>query len=186
MTRRLIQLGWSAFAWVVSRPAVAEWLIRRAQRTPYFHLPGYMDRFWLFNAYEKRAGIEVTPIRWLPSVRIHHIKRPDLDLHPHDHPWDARTVILKGWYIERRWHPEGSEWRQRLAGYTGPIRFGDFHAITAVPPEGVWTLFITFGYRGTWGFLVDGAKVPWREYKAMHPDGPWEQQQQREEQTDDA
>jgi hypothetical protein len=29
---------------------------------------------------------------------------------------------------------------------------------------GATTLFITGKYRGTWGFLVDGVKVPWREY----------------------
>ena len=26
---------------------MVSWLIRRAQRTPYFHLAGYMERWWL-------------------------------------------------------------------------------------------------------------------------------------------
>ncbi len=185
MIRRLKCWAWDVLARILSRPAVAGWLIRRAQRTPYTHMPGYMDRFWLFNDYRKRNDVEVTPISWLPSIRVHHIKREDLDAHPHDHPWDARTIILKGWYIERRWHPDGSEWRQRIAGYTGQIRFGDFHTITAVPADGVWTLFITFGYRGTWGFLVDGAKVPWREYMAACPGGPWEHQTKTEGTNDE-
>ena len=30
---------------------------------------------------------------------------------------------------------------------------------------GALTLFITGRYRGPWGFWVDGAKVPWREYE---------------------
>jgi hypothetical protein len=32
---------------------------------------------------------------------------------------------------------------------------------------GAWTIFITGKYRGTWGFLVDGAKVQWRKYLGM-------------------
>jgi hypothetical protein len=33
----------------------------------------------------------------------------------------------------------------------------------------VWTLFITWRYQGTWGFDVDGSKVPWREYLGIKP-----------------
>jgi hypothetical protein len=176
-------LLWSAIARIVSRTAVADWLIRRAMRTPYSHLPGYMNRYWLFNPYEKANGAEVAPIRWLPSVRVHHILRKDNDRHRHDHPWNARTVILRGHYVEDKVidygfdgsgaYVERTSRSVRLPGDTNPIRFGDFHSIAQVPEGGVWTLFITFGYRGTWGFLVDGRKVPWREYMAMHPEKPW-------------
>lgn len=164
---------WRLFAWFVSRKRVADWLIARAQRTPYTHLPGYMERYWLFNPYEKVAGKEVTPISWLPSVRIHHILREDQDRHMHDHPWDARTVILRGWYVEER---KGCAIEfVRDVGDTAALAFGEYHAITDVPSDGVWTLFITFGYQGTWGFLVDGAKVPWRAYMAANQHKPWAQ-----------
>lgn len=173
---------WTVFAWIVSRVRVRDYLIERAMRTPYTNIPGYMNRYWLFNAYDKVNGNEVTPIKWLPSVRIHHILRRDNDRHLHDHPWDARTVILKGWYTEVRLE-HGLETMYenmrrsflRIRGYTGPINHGEYHTITSVSDGGVWTLFITFGYLSTWGFLVDGEKVPWREYMDMYPEKPWAQ-----------
>lgn len=168
-------LLWRLFAWLVSRKPIANYLIRHAQRTPYTHLPGYMERFWLFNPYCKANGREVSPISWLPSVRVHHILRKDQDRHMHDHPWDARTVILRGWYVENRVLSgrcnscEGCVGTYlRDKGDTAAVNFGQYHTITDVPSEGVWTMFITFSYRGTWGFEVDGVKVPWREYMAMH------------------
>lgn len=174
-------LLWRALAYIVSRPRVSDWLIQRAMKTPYTHLPGYMNRYWLFNAYEKKCGIEVSPISWLPSIRIHHILRRDEGRHAHDHPWDARTVILRGHYLESKvvgseHHPlgEGRHIYARLPGDTTPIRFGEFHHIEEVSVGGVWTMFITFKYRGTWGFLVNGKKVPWREYMEQHSEKPKE------------
>lgn len=167
-------LFWQLFAWIVSSRPVARWLIARAMRTPYSHIHGrqgggqlYMARFWLFNPYEGGTGLR----RWgdrLPSLRIHWIRRPDDDDHPHDHPWNARTVILDGWYIEEKglvptsWDITG-KWRRRR-GYTGTLKFGEYHRIDRVCPQGVYTLFITWKKQGSWGFLVDDVKVPWRDY----------------------
>lgn len=182
-------LIWWIIARIVTIPFVTAWLVGRAQRTPYSHilsqdgLRTYMGRWWLFNPYAKDPDGNVLPARWgwLPSIRIHHIMREDVDRHLHDHPWNARTIILRGWYEEERpfdWKikPRGlltyrmvgwDEVRDvflRKRGYTGRLLCGQYHRISAVPAEGVWTLFITWGYEGTWGFLVDGAPVPHREY----------------------
>lgn len=177
-----MSIFWRAVACIVSRPAVASWLIARAQRTPYFHLPGYMDRWWLFNGYPPSTGeaddgqnYDRRRFRWLPSIRVHHILRADTAEHLHDHPWDARTIVLRGGYIERRlvWRrPNGGRAivrRVRMTGDTSTIRFGDFHHIEEVTAEGVWTLFITGRKLGGWGFLVNGIKVPWREYERRFP-----------------
>lgn len=197
---------WRALAWLVTREKVFVWLLRRAFRTPYSHITSadgsdvYMRRYWLFNPYMSEAGArasgsDAAPRRswWrevLPSVRIHHIKRADQDRHLHDHPWNARTIVLKGWYEEERYCGETAEDHAkrellakhqhgryygadstrrslRIAGYTGRLLFGQYHRITAVPAAGVWTLFITWRKRGSWGFDVDGVKVPWREYLAL-------------------
>ena len=193
---------WSALAWLASRPVVFGWLLRRAVKTPYSHITSadgadtYMRRWWLFNPYATERGAradggesDARPLwrRMLPSVRIHHIMRPDQDRHLHTHPWNARTIILDGWYSEERYGdpdmppstdslrwpgpfydaPPRDEYR-RARGYTGPLRHGEFHRITAVSHGGVWTLFITGRKRGSWGFDVDGVKVPWREYLAQH------------------
>lgn len=196
---------WRALAWLVTREKVFVWLLRRAFRTPYSHITSadgsdvYMRRYWLFNPYAteegaRASGSDAAPRRswWremLPSVRIHHIKRADQDRHLHDHPWNARTIVLKGWYEEERYADEslrGAVKRElngskpahsrhgyltlhevRIAGYTGRLLFGQYHRITAVSAAGVWTLFITWRKRGSWGFDVDGVKVPWRDYLAL-------------------
>lgn len=161
-----LDLAWRAVAWVVSREPVATWLLARALRTPYSPIvkngDTYMTRFWLFNPYEE-DGTYRARHAWCPvSVRIHMILRPDADRDLHDHPWNARTIILAGGYAEQR--DDGALYVRRR-GDTSALRFGDFHRITNVAkPRGAMTLFITGRYRGTWGFLVAGRKVPYREY----------------------
>ena len=171
---------WESLAWLVSRKRVAAWIIQRSRRTPYTNIPGYMNRWWVLNPYQKVNGTEVARIPWLPSVRVHHILRRDNDRHPHDHPWSARTIVLRGWYKERRqvtellgYLPKGPLHFQRPRGYTGPINHGEYHQITDVSEGGVFTLLFTFGHKGQWGFLVDGEKVPFPEYMKMYPDKPW-------------
>ncbi|HET9130197.1 MAG TPA: hypothetical protein VFO86_04575 [Terriglobia bacterium] len=163
------ELLWSIFAFIVSRKPIANYLIRRAARTPYYDLPGYMNRTWLFNPYGKDADGNTLPPKYpnLPSARVHHILRRDFDDHPHDHPWDARSVILREGYVER---DEYGNVEIRTRGDTFPIKFEQYHRITYVPDGGVWTLFLTWKYQGMWGFLVDGVKVPWREYFKLHPE----------------
>lgn len=179
---------------LTSNPRVVDWLIRRAQRTPYTHITSadgtsvYMGRWWLFNPYGRDANDEQTPARipWLPSVRIHHICRADQDRDLHDHPWNARTIVLRGWYREERpfdeYAPPSETTRlvdrrlreiyKRNAGYTGHLLFGQYHRISEVSPGGVWTLFITGRKRGTWGFLVKDKKVPWRTYLGLDKPQP--------------
>ena len=152
---------WRLLAEFLSMPGTATWIIQRAQRTPYVHLDGYMMRWWLFNPYD----VEMSWWRKrLPSIRVHHILRADTDQHMHDHPWDARTIILRGAYVESYLHRGGSFTAFRTPGDTRAIRFGEYHHIDRVYYGGVYTLFFTWKYMGTWGFLVDGKKIPWREY----------------------
>lgn len=173
---------WKLIAWIASRPAVAAWLIARAKRTPYYPIMSkdgktlYMDRWWLFNPYGKDADGNQTPARWprLPSVRIHHIVRRDIDRHLHNHPWrKARTIILDGWYVEHVGDVYGN--RRRLFWFkddTQEMGHDHFHKITSVSPGGVYTMFITWGGSEGWGFLMDDDSVmPWREYVEKHEGG---------------
>lgn len=170
------ELFWWALAQILAKPRIAEWIIRRAQRTPYMHILSpdgrttYMWRWWLLNPYNRKTQKP----RWscLPfSVRVHHIARPDYDEHPHDHPWDARSIVLKGWYQELRL-TEGaiSSFMApfiRVAGTTATLEHNAYHQIKEVGPSGAVTLFITWKYQGMWGFLVDGVKIPWRAYLGL-------------------
>lgn len=161
-----MSLIWNLIARTLARPAVMEYLVRRAQRTPYTPIVTdgllYMERFWLFNPYQADSSGKGN---WFPiSIRIHHIVLPDQDHHLHDHPWNARTFILRGTYLENRM--DGRHYI-RTAGHTAALTFGEYHRIVSVSKGGVWTLFVTGKYRGTWGFLVDGAKVQWRRYLGL-------------------
>jgi hypothetical protein len=185
---------WRLIAKLLARPAIADWLIARAQRTPYLHIMSadgtemYMGRWWLFNPYSRTT--HKPALWWCPwSFRIHHIMRPDEDRDLHDHPWNARTIILRGWYAEQRpasdeWKEsfksclipnpdpkfvnwithDACEWIKRDQGDTAQLLHGEYHRIDQVSPGGVITLFITSKWRGDWGFLVNGVKVPWRTY----------------------
>lgn len=109
----------------------------------------------------------------------------------HNHPWNARTIILRGFYTEKRLvkgdvreealidlrqsglHEEVvqaarvTETITRQAGDTAALRFGEYHRISEVSEDGVYTLFISGKWRGVWGFLVDGVKVPWKKYLVL-------------------
>lgn len=158
--------AWGFLAWLCGSPTIAQWIIRRAQRTPYHHIPGYMERFWVFNSWESKRYVS-----WLPSMRVHHILREDLDRHPHDHPWPWRTIILRGWYWEHRLKIFDLllfSVHFRPTGTTAGGSAGTFHRISRVSPGGVWTLFLTWGKPQPWGFYVDGKKVPSKEYPSYN------------------
>jgi hypothetical protein len=104
---------------------LADRIIARAQRTPYFHLDGYMNRWWLFRIGRGEIDYSghVMP-RWLGG-RVHQILRSDSDRHAHDHPWPYLTIILRGGYWEEREFPSGAEgWRAacRAAGNDSEVK----------------------------------------------------------------
>jgi hypothetical protein len=162
----ITNLAWRVLAKIVSKPIVATWIIKRVQKTPYWHLKGYMERFWLFNGYPRDTKNRKYP--WIKlSIRVHHILRKDVDRDQHNHPFDARTIILKGWYVEER-----DDRKPKVilckAGYTGTINRDDFHRIEEVSDGGVWTMFIIFKFYGNknWGFNTPNGYVPTEEYQS--------------------
>lgn len=181
---------WTMIASFLRRPAVVEWLIRRAKKTPFTHLYQsdgslYMRRFWLFNRWDDGRN---RMISWVPfSIRLHHILAADQDRELHDHPWPARTIILRGDYTEvrlegatRSVNPETGEVHflggiertyARLAGDTATLQFEEFHRIIRVSDGGVWTFFISWPWKGDWGFLVGGVKVWWRKHLGLIKEG---------------
>lgn len=147
---------------LLAKPSIASAIIRFAQRHPYIHIGDYMRRFWI-----------VPFTRWLPfSIRVHHILRPDADEDLHDHPWNWRTVILRGWYIEE---DEFGELHHRGTGETVARQAHQLHRITEVSPGGVWTLFIMGRKLNRWGFVTGSPprKVYYRDYVSVNTsEGP--------------
>ena len=153
---------------------IAKAIVGWAKRTPYFHLHHadgsvYMGRWWLFR----------TP--WL-SARIHHIATPDFDRHFHDHPFGFVSVILSGWYVERRPTSvdpcfDGASGREtgviahRRTGSVAWRRCTDRHIIDRVSPGGAWTLVFVTPKRQWWGFYTPEGKVFWADYPIMRERG---------------
>jgi hypothetical protein len=149
---------------IVSRPRLVDWIIELAQRNPYYHLEGYMGRWWLVPLWAtgKDEYGNNFPYWWWPlKIRLHHIIREDNSRHPHDHPFDFRSIVIRGWYEEMDLF---GNLHTRVEGNTHTHRAEYFHTITAVPPWGVWTIFIMGRWRNKWGFIVNSRKVYWKDY----------------------
>lgn len=167
-------------------------LIARAKRTPYFHLAGYMNRWWLvpYVSAGSASADGCGSVGWRRpvakllqmldvAVRVHEILRSDTGRDPHDHPWPYLTIVLKGGYWEERfdrngvivstkWHGPGSVLFRRATDLHkltlpfSPFGFADGRPIVAHEPA--TTLFITGRYRQKWGFMTRGGKVPHNLY----------------------
>jgi hypothetical protein len=148
---------WFVIARVLAWPGVRRWLIKQAKKRPFFHLHGYMNRWWL-----------VPPSWHLPfTIRVHQILRADADPYLHDHPWNWRCVLLCGWYEEE--DAFGQCWIH-LQGETRPAYAETLHRINRISKGGVWTLFIMGRKRQRWGFMVGdpARKVYHRDYRSQN------------------
>lgn len=140
--------------------AVSQWLIDRAYKTPYYHLKGYMERYWL-----------IPYNRFFVAARIHHILASDDDRAFHDHPWAYVTIILRGGYYEitPTWDKSGVYTGAKRVWYgTGSVLFrraASWHRLEVLQGEKTVTLFITFKKTRAWGFLpIPDYKIPYRDY----------------------
>jgi hypothetical protein len=88
--------------------------------------------------------------RWF-SIYIHGIYEADQDKHLHNHPWDYKSIVLKGSYIE-----ETQTGLNNLKPGTYTSRNGkDYHKIKKLLTNSVYTLFIVTPVKREWGYLVD-------------------------------
>ena len=160
--------------------AIINWVVRRAKRTPYYDLPGYMLRYWLvpysreiIHGDGKLHG--TGRVKWYRrpfsrllqffniSARVHVILRSDTGRDFHDHPWNYCTIILRGGYWE--YTPNGARWRG-----PGSVLFrkaSSWHRLGVPAGGNAVTIFITGKRIQRWGFLVNGKKVPYTEYEGL-------------------
>lgn len=131
-------------------------------RKPYWHLDGYMNRYWI---------LPFTPWLFDMGIRIHHILRSDKDDCFHDHPWSFVTIILKGGYTEVTplWDDSRLYIGEKRTWYgPGSVLFRSYkhwHRLEIEHGKDCWTLFTSFKKRQKWGFLTKPAnKTYYREY----------------------
>ena len=146
-------------------------------RTPYFHLEGYMERYWLVPFNAKYITLQKTntgcytaclfrqPFTWFLQklgigIRIHKILRSDDARAFHNHPWNFISIILKGKYTEVTPVYDKSNFfvGTNFCSYDkGDVLFrksNSLHRLILAKNKPVWTLFITGKKQRTWGFLT--------------------------------
>lgn len=158
--------------------SIPDKIIAHAMKTPYFHLPGYMNRYWIVPFADPSLGNGSGPVSWRRpfakllqrfgiAVRVHEILRSDRGRWSHNHPWWYLTIILKGGYWETRYDNDGDAISKTYHG-AGSILFrkvNTFHRLTVAEGYPAWTLFVTGPKSQSWGFMVWGAFVPHREHR---------------------
>lgn len=157
--------------------SVFDGLLMIAHKKPYYHLTGYMLRWWLLrhpqrpgDMYYKSGLVHVVrnSIRYLYPfyARFHLIWRKDNGDPLHNHPFGFVSLILKGWYEEEVLQEDGSVIKFRYeAGDVNIKNANSYHRITDVSDGGVTTLVIMGRRTGnSWGFMVDGKHVPYQQH----------------------
>lgn len=131
--------------------------------------------FWRWSGaasgYITRLHIFMCP--WF-AVCLHFIQKPDAEPHLHDHPVSFLSLVLKGWYKERRrTNPatldDGGFW-----GIVETRRWYNFiraalhdrHCITEVSPGGCITLAFMTKVKRRWGFHTPEGWVYYKDYYA--------------------
>jgi hypothetical protein len=103
---------------------------------------------------------EILKTRWF-SIYIHGIYEADQDKHLHNHPWDYKSIVLKGSYIEETL--TGNNVMRPLKMVTRDGK--DYHKIKELKSKSVYTLFIVSPVKRIWGYLVDGSWMNHEEYR---------------------
>lgn len=172
--------SWRCGTWY-EREAALAWRNRNA-----WIIPGrndadvYLARFWLTPAIRRESTNGGEVIESGDSLLLHFFARGDDDQALHDHPWDFRTTILAGQYLE---HLPPNDWqRTTVDGAAGPDwhrhtcwrntgdTIGhiatDLHCVTEVM-DGTWTLVRTGPRVREWGFHPYGQQwIGYREFLA--------------------
>lgn len=164
-------------------PRLTDWLIGRALGNPHWHITygdgsEYMGRWWVWNANWKYSRKWWG--KWLPAIRLHHIKMSDRDRHLHCHPWSNISIILRGGYLEvmpkdQEQYPglDGRRAYQRRVHRRAYIpvfrKATDRHRLVLDRDHTCWSLFIMFRWQRDWGFWTEEGWVYYRDYLGLKP-----------------
>lgn len=177
------------------RQVLIDYLIKRAQRTPYYHLQTtdgatYMERWWL-KQYS----------RWSPfTIRVHRIMRSDEGTIMHDHPAASISIIMRGAFIEvtpvrqsqpphmdqvyvtrvqdeYEHHEPAIVHKLRHPGSIVFRRATTRHRLLIARDSECWTLFIMLRWSHQWGFYPRHGFTYYREYLGLPPKVCPDQQQ---------
>lgn len=125
------------------------WSRAKMQLPPDFVIgDNYLRRWW------------IVPRNQFANVYLHEILHSDDDRAFHDHPWDNRTFVLAGSYIEHT--PDGSF--ERKAGEIIERKAVDAHRLEVPDGGRAVTILQTGPIIREWGFLCPQGWRHWREF----------------------
>jgi hypothetical protein len=118
--------------------------------------------------YLARLRIIETPFF---GVLLHRIGEPDNEPDPHDHPWNFKSIILRGSYLENVhpfpvMNPQHYFQRRWLCWSIHKMTTEKAHCIIQADP-GTITLVLHGRRKRDWGFHTPSGWVNWREYKGL-------------------
>ncbi len=105
---------------------------------------------------------EILKTRW-GSIWLHAIYKADQDKHLHNHPWDFKSIVLKGSYLEKT---EKGIIKQHPGKFNS--RSGEsYHKILELLSPVVYTLFFVSPTKREWGYKVDGKFIDHITYREL-------------------
>lgn len=157
-------------------PTIKSRLIADAHLNPYWHLDGYMLRYWVTPRLllTRDENGNLVPYSWLPKllkVRLHIILRSDNGRHMHNHPCDNTSILLEGKYLEEVCQRGKKPYAHIVrAGSVAHRKAETYHRLTILEGECVTSLWFMGKKSNDWGFLVDDAFVSKDKYFTEHCD----------------
>lgn len=155
IARILATQGFFNFLWNIKIPSHLGHLITPDNKM-------YMGRWTIPNGWIRKFILWITGY---DDVRIHWIAIPDEDRFLHNHPFDYRTFVMKGWYLEQ--HTSDNECKDkgfdaiavsstvmREKGTTATGDVNKFHRVLKMSEGGVYTLFFMKNDTNDWGFSI--------------------------------
>ena len=109
---------------------------------------------------------EILKTRW-GSIWLHAIYKADQDKHLHNHPWDFKSIVLKGSYIEQTSLGNKRQYPGKIN-----VRNGEgYHKILEMISPVVYTLFFVSKPKRQWGYRVAGEFVDHETYREIKNKG---------------
>lgn len=134
-------LPWySQFAPAVAANRSPDWALMQRFEVPDYDTDGI---------YLTRWRIVQTP--WF-GVYLHRFDGPDSRPTLHDHPWNFRSIVLRGGYTEFVPGVDGIYARTRLVRRFNHKRAEDLHWIAQLHRKPTWTLMLVGRRRRVWGY----------------------------------
>lgn len=130
----------------------------------------WMDRFEVpeydgDGTYLTRWRVIQTP--W-GGLYVHRFTGPDPRPTLHDHPWNFRSIVLRGGYVERRLDPITMEVDEdHVVRRTNRVKATHCHSIMRLLRVPTWTVMLVGPRRRTWGYLeprLNRGLVPHKEW----------------------